>query len=42
MIPLPGNAWCVVPASHAAHRSDDAATDLARALVAALRTHQTR
>lgn len=42
MIPLPGNAWCVVPASHAAHRSDDAAHDLARALVTALRTHRTR
>lgn len=41
MIPLPGNAWCVVPASHAAHRSDEAASDLARALVGALRTHRT-
>src|SRR5262249_48126482 len=29
MIPLPGNAWCVVPASHAAHRSDEAASELA-------------
>ena len=42
MIPLPGNAWCVVPASHAAHRSDEAASDLARALVIALRTQRTR
>jgi hypothetical protein len=42
MIPLPGNAWCVVPASHAAHRSDDAAAELARALVTALRGHRTR
>lgn len=42
MIPLPGNAWCVVPASHAAHRSDEAASDLARALVTALRTQRTR
>lgn len=42
MIPLPGNAWCVVPASHAAHRSNEAADELARALVTALRTHRTR
>ena len=37
MIPLPGDAWAVVPASHAAHRSAGAATALARALTVALR-----
>jgi hypothetical protein len=36
MIPLPGDAWCVVPASHAAHHSADAAHDLAHALASAL------
>jgi len=37
MIPLPGDAWCVVPAAHAAHRSPEAARALVRALAAALR-----
>lgn len=37
MIALPGDAWCVVPAAHAAHRSSEAARELVRALAAALR-----
>jgi hypothetical protein len=41
MIALPGNAWCVVPASHAAHGSREAAGALGRALVAALRNPRT-
>ena len=41
VIALPGDAWCVVPASHAAHRSPAAARDLARALAAALRADET-
>lgn len=41
MIPLPGAAWCVVPASHPAHRSAEAAGELTRALAQALRTHRT-
>lgn len=40
MIPLPGDAWCVVPASHEAHRSPHAAGALVRALAEAL--HKTR
>lgn len=36
MIPLPGDAWCVVPASHAAHHSTHAAGALVRALADAL------
>jgi hypothetical protein len=42
MIPLPGDAWAVVPASHAAHHSAGAATALARALTVALRGTQRR
>jgi hypothetical protein len=38
IIPLPGDAWCVVPAAHAAHRSSAAAKELVRALATALRT----
>ena len=36
-IALPGEAWCIVPASHAAHRSPAAARELVRALAEALR-----
>ena len=36
MIALPGDAWCVVPLSHPAHRSDAAARALGRALADAL------
>ncbi|HEU4630643.1 MAG TPA: MerR family transcriptional regulator [Gemmatimonadaceae bacterium] len=36
MIPLPGEAWCLVPAAHPARRSPAAARELARAVVAAL------
>lgn len=42
MIPLPGDAWAVVPASHAAHHSPEAARALARALAVALKTDRTR
>lgn len=42
MIPLPGDAWAVVPASHAAHRSPEAARALARALATALQNDKTR
>lgn len=42
MIPLPGDAWAVVPASHAAHRSPEAARALARALASALKNDKTR
>ena len=37
LLALPGNAWCVVPAAHAAHHSPEAADALARALAVALR-----
>lgn len=37
VIPLPGEAWCIVPASHAAHRSPAAARALVTALAEALR-----
>jgi len=36
MIALPGDAWCVVPANHPAHRSEAAARSLGRALADAL------
>jgi hypothetical protein len=36
LIPLPGEAWCIVPASHAAHRSPTAARELVESLAAAL------
>jgi hypothetical protein len=42
MIPLPGDAWCVVPASHAAHHSTHAAGALVRALADALHKTRTR
>jgi hypothetical protein len=42
MIPLPGDAWAVVPASHAAHHSPEAARALARALATALEKDRTR
>ena len=35
-IPLPGEAWCVLPASHPAHHSSTAARELVDALAAAL------
>ena len=35
-IPLPGEAWCVLPASHPAHQSTAAARELIDALAAAL------
>jgi hypothetical protein len=42
MIALPGDAWCIVPAEHEAHRSREAAGELARALAVALRAnHET-
>lgn len=37
LIPLPGDAWCIVPASHPAHRSASAAREVVTALAAALR-----
>ena len=37
IIPLPEQAWCVLPASHAAHSSPAAADELVRALAEALR-----
>jgi len=37
VIALPDHAWCVIPASHAAHASSAAADDLVRALAEALR-----
>ncbi|MDB4874184.1 MAG: ATP-dependent Clp protease proteolytic subunit [Gemmatimonadetes bacterium] len=37
MIALPGDVWCIVPAAHEAHRSHEAAGELARALAVALR-----
>lgn len=37
VVSLPGNAWCVVPAAHAAHHSPEAADALVRALAVALR-----
>ena len=36
MIALPGDAWCVVPLTHPAHRSEEAARALGRALGDAL------
>lgn len=36
MIALPGDAWCVVPSTHPAHRSEAAARALGRALTDAL------
>lgn len=36
MIALPGNAWCVIPQTHRARRSREAAEELVRALGAAL------
>jgi hypothetical protein len=36
VIALPGDAWCVVPATHSAHRSEAAARALCRALADAL------
>ena len=37
VISLPGDAWCIVPASHPAHRSASAAREVVTALAAALR-----
>jgi hypothetical protein len=39
LIHLPGDAWCIVPPSHAAHRSPAAARELVAALAAALGIH---
>jgi len=36
VIPLPGEAWCIVPASHPAHHSAGSARELVQALAAAL------
>jgi hypothetical protein len=36
VVSLPGDAWCVIPAAHLAHRSATAARALARALTDAL------
>jgi hypothetical protein len=40
VVALPGSAWCVIPASHAAHHSPDEARALGRALVEALTQHR--
>jgi hypothetical protein len=40
MIALPGNAWCIIPAAHDAHRSREAAGALTRALATALRDNR--
>ena len=37
VIPLPGEAWCIVPASHPAHYSSSSARELVYSLAAALR-----
>jgi len=37
VIPLPGEAWCIVPASHPAHYSPSSARELVHSLAAALR-----
>jgi hypothetical protein len=37
VIPLAGDAWCVLPASHPAHQSPASALELVRELAAALR-----
>jgi hypothetical protein len=37
VIPLPGEAWCIVPASHPAHYSPSSARELVSSLAAALR-----
>ncbi|HEY5418001.1 MAG TPA: hypothetical protein VIK41_24360 [Gemmatimonadaceae bacterium] len=37
LIPLAGDAWCVVPASHPAHHSPASAAELVRELASALR-----
>jgi hypothetical protein len=42
MIPLTGDAWCVVPRDHAAHRSAAAARELVNALAAALHLDHSR
>jgi hypothetical protein len=42
MIPLTGDAWCVVPRDHAAHRSPDAARELVNSLAAAFRLDHSR
>jgi hypothetical protein len=39
VIPLPDEAWCIVPSSHPAHHSASAARELVHALAAALRVH---
>ena len=38
VIPLPGEAWCILPSSHPAHHSASAARELVQALAAALRS----
>jgi hypothetical protein len=40
MIHLPDDAWCVIPAAHAAHRSPEAARALVRALATALNVNR--
>lgn len=42
MISLTGDAWCVVPRDHAAHRSPEAARALVNALAAAFRLDHSR
>lgn len=42
MISLSGDAWCVIPRDHAAHRSADAARELVNALATAFRLDHTR
>lgn len=39
VIPLPDEAWCIVPSSHPAHHSASAARELVHALAAVLRVH---
>jgi hypothetical protein len=41
MITLPGDAWCIIPATHRAHHSREAAGALARALATALHNNRT-
>ena len=42
VVTLPGNAWCVIPATHAAFQSPEAADALVRALALALGLSNTR
>jgi hypothetical protein len=39
VIPLPNEAWCIIPSTHPAHHSPAAARELVQALAAALHVH---